>query len=339
LYGCQGTGNGHLTRARVMAKELKKSGIETDFLFSGRDKSKYFDMEIFGNPIYKKGLTFDVKDGKINYVKTLFKNSLFSFFNDVRKLDLSEYDLIISDYEPITAWAARRQNRECIGLGHQYAFEYDIPMTHSNLITRTIMREFAPATIGIGLHWHHFNQHIFPPIIDIEDFGIEPNNNKILIYLPFENKQELIGLFLGFQDYHFIVYGFREEFEIENIEFKLPSKDEFQTDLMLCGGVICNAGFELASEALQLGRKLMVKPVHGQMEQHCNAQAIFQLDYGMSVNELSYWDVQKFLKIKTATKINYPNVAAHIVKWLKCDRQNLPNLSIWKDVQKEIIGL
>ncbi|MBP7664242.1 MAG: glycosyltransferase, partial [Shewanella sp.] len=36
LYGVQGTGNGHLSRARVMAKALMKQDIEVDFLFSGR---------------------------------------------------------------------------------------------------------------------------------------------------------------------------------------------------------------------------------------------------------------------------------------------------------------
>lgn len=31
FYGVQGAGNGHITRARVMAKELNKVGIEVDF--------------------------------------------------------------------------------------------------------------------------------------------------------------------------------------------------------------------------------------------------------------------------------------------------------------------
>jgi len=33
LYGVQGTGNGHLTRARVMAKACKEKGIEVDWIF------------------------------------------------------------------------------------------------------------------------------------------------------------------------------------------------------------------------------------------------------------------------------------------------------------------
>lgn len=32
FYGVQGTGNGHIARARVMAKELKSAGIDVQFL-------------------------------------------------------------------------------------------------------------------------------------------------------------------------------------------------------------------------------------------------------------------------------------------------------------------
>ncbi len=36
LYGIQGTGNGHITRARVMASCFKELGIDVDYVFSGR---------------------------------------------------------------------------------------------------------------------------------------------------------------------------------------------------------------------------------------------------------------------------------------------------------------
>lgn len=39
-------------------------------------------------------------------------------------------------------------------------------------------------------------------------------------------------------------------------------------------GVICNAGFQLTSEALFLGKKMMVIPMQGQYEQLCNAEAL-----------------------------------------------------------------
>ena len=36
FYGVQGTGNGHITRAREMAKALAEAGVEVTYMFSGR---------------------------------------------------------------------------------------------------------------------------------------------------------------------------------------------------------------------------------------------------------------------------------------------------------------
>mgnify|MGYP002700608893 CR=1 FL=1 len=47
LYAVQGTGNGHITRARVMAKAFNmRDEVEVDFIFSGRSKEQYFDLTL-----------------------------------------------------------------------------------------------------------------------------------------------------------------------------------------------------------------------------------------------------------------------------------------------------
>mgnify|MGYP000683759836 CR=1 FL=1 len=51
LYGIQATGNGHISRSRVMAKYFAQAGIEVTYLISGREQSELFDMEIFGDYI------------------------------------------------------------------------------------------------------------------------------------------------------------------------------------------------------------------------------------------------------------------------------------------------
>lgn len=42
LYGVQGTGNGHLSRSRVVAKALAKHDIQVDYFFSGRQPEQFF---------------------------------------------------------------------------------------------------------------------------------------------------------------------------------------------------------------------------------------------------------------------------------------------------------
>lgn len=49
LFGVQGTGNGHISRSRTLARALAAQGIEVDYLFSGRARDGYFEMEAFGD--------------------------------------------------------------------------------------------------------------------------------------------------------------------------------------------------------------------------------------------------------------------------------------------------
>ena len=49
LFGVQGTGNGHISRSRTLARALKARGIEVDYLFSGRAADGYFEMGEFGD--------------------------------------------------------------------------------------------------------------------------------------------------------------------------------------------------------------------------------------------------------------------------------------------------
>ena len=49
------------------------------------------------------------------------------FLRDARELDLTGYDLVVSDYEPVVSRAGRKQGRRVIGIGHQYAFGPDTP--------------------------------------------------------------------------------------------------------------------------------------------------------------------------------------------------------------------
>ena len=71
LYGVQGTGNGHVTRARALNKYFHHFGIHVDFLFSGREQHRYFDMAEFGDQWRSaKGLTFSYSAGRIKVLAT-----------------------------------------------------------------------------------------------------------------------------------------------------------------------------------------------------------------------------------------------------------------------------
>lgn len=320
FYGVQGTGNGHITRARVMAKELQKAGISVDFQFTGRDFNQYFDMEIFNGYQLKNGLSFSVNQGKVSYVKTALACKPITFIKEVSMLNLTAYDLVISDFEPVTAWAAKTQGIPVLGLGHQYAFKYKIPKVGSDPLANMVMRYFAPADKRVGLHWHHFGQPILPPIIETDDNTAVTltNANKIVVYLPFEETNEVIQHLLPFKQYEFHVYSPNViSSPVDYIHCKPLSRTGFQEDLKNCVGIISNAGFELASESLRLGKKILVKPLNAQMEQISNAAALKQLGYGHTMAKLESATIDHWLHNGHAVKVSYPNTAKILVDWFQ----------------------
>lgn len=342
FYGVQGTGNGHITRARVMIKALAAAGCTTDFLFSGRPVEQYFDMNVFGRYQVRTGLTFYTESGHVSYLKTVATSKPFRFIRDVRNLDLRAYDQVLCDFEPISAWAAKRAGLPVVGIGHQYAFAYSIPRFKRDYMAETVLRYFAPVTCGVGLHWHHFEQPILPPIIETEFQSVPIIGNKIVVYLPFEDVRRVMEYLVNFKEYQFFIYSPKViESRYPNIKVNALSRAEFQKDLLNCAGIISNAGFELISEALQMGKKILVKPLHKQMEQLANAAALEQLAYGTVMLELDVDITRRWLGSTEAVKVQYPNVAELIVGRLLNQKSLLDSgfiESVWRDVKVQRIN-
>ncbi len=319
LYGVQGTGNGHISRARAMDKALKaKPNIHIDYLFSGREREQFFDMSQFGEFSCRSGLTFITRSGKISPIATLTKNNIYQLWKDINTLDLSQYDLVISDFEPITAWAAKRQKVRSLAIGHQYAFLHDIPKQGNNIFADAVMKYFTPTDKHIGLHWHHFNQTIMPPIIDLDHLSQETTDNKIVVYLGFEKTEAVIQLLQPFTEYEFFIYSpsIKQKSTQGHLHLHPVDRDGFKHDLHSCNGVITNAGFELASEAISLGKKILVKPLIGQMEQLSNAFALEKLGLGMTMPRLDRDIVKKWLENFDGKQVNYPDVPAALAEWI-----------------------
>lgn len=335
LYGVQGTGNGHLTRSRIMAEHLNKSDLDVTYLISGRDKDELFGMESFGNFEHRAGLTFITEGGRIRKRKTIQKNNLKQFFADVKSLDLTEYDLVISDFEPVSAWAAKQQSVDSIGIGHQYAFLHDIPKEGDTWFTNKLIQKFAPVRFPIGLHWHHFDSPILPPIVDTRLMISDIKKNKVIVYLPFEAQSAVINLLSKFKNFDFYIYSpDLENNDNGNIHTRSPCLTGFKQDLIESKKVICGAGFELVSECIHIGIDVLVKPLAGQMEQISNAKALLTLGLGKVMHSLNSKICEDFLTSDIKLhQANYPDVAAHLVNWLQQgkwhEQQELADL-LWK---------
>lgn len=328
LFGVQGTGNGHISRSRTLAKALKAVGLQVDYVFSGRPADGYFDMAEFADYRAFSGLTFVTHEGKICPWRTLQKASLRTFWHDLKALNCQDYDLVISDFEPLTAYGAQRANVASLTISHQASFQWSIPRWGEDSVARQLMRHYAPVRQALGLHWYHFGQPLLPPIID--HIAPAPDHGAFLVYLPFESVEAIMALLGRFGQHQFICFhpAFSVPSSWRNVRFEPPARHAFVQTLAGCQGVISNAGFELASEALTLGKKMLVKPLGGQFEQLTNGKTLELMGLATLMLDLDGHKLRHWLKQEGVGKVIYPDVATQLAQWLAAGtRQSVDELS------------
>ena len=340
LYAVQATGNGHITRARAMLPALQQAGISVDFLFSGRPREQLFDMQCFGDFRHYQGFTFKTEAGSVKRWQTLKAAGIAQFIADVRSIDLGGYDLLLNDFEPVTAWAARRQKLPSLGLAHQYALRYRLPGTHKAFWLKQAIDTFTPLDRYLGVHWQAFEQPILPPLLALNATAPtpagEPQEPFVLVYLPFEVTEQVVHWLQSLPGYSFKLYAdVPEAADLNNVMVRPLSRETFPADLHQSKGVICNTGFGLCSEALMLGKKILTKPLSGQIEQYLNACILEQMQRATVMQAFDKKLALSWLEQPNVTPVVYPDVAQHLARWLKADT-DLPGTQLVTRVWQEV---
>jgi uncharacterized protein (TIGR00661 family) len=318
LYGVQCTGNGHLSRSTEIVRGLRLKGHDVHVLLSGRDPALLSNVAELRPLTAFHGLYYLTSRGQIDYLATARSLDFARFTRDLRSVDAKGFDLAVTDFEPMTSRLARRHSIPSVAIGHQYAFLHDVPTAQGNPIGRAVLRHAAPADFVLALHWHHFEQPVLPPVVPRRLERGKVVARKFLVYLPFEHPREVELALRPVRGHNFFIYGLSDQRNDDgHLHWREFSRERFLDDLEDCEGVICNAGFELPSEALHLGKKLLVKPLHGQMEQESNVLALTRLGYGSATREITTDSILNWLRHPPpAVLLEYRNVADCIVNWL-----------------------
>lgn len=283
LYAIQGTGNGHLARAEDIVPVLQKHG-DLDIFVSGAQA----DLELPFNVNYKsKGLSFYFgKRGGVNITKTIEKNNTREIYREIRSFPIAKYDLVINDFEPISAWAARRNKIPCVGLSHQASlWSPKVPQpAHSDPVGRWILKHYAPVDHHVGFHFASFDDNIFTPVVRRRiRRAQQKSGDHYTVYLPAYDDLKLVPLLLEFPGikWHIFSKHTRVPYHVAKISVFPVDNEAFTQSMASSKGILCGAGFETPAEALFLKKKLLVVPMKKQYEQHFNASALKQM--GVSV--------------------------------------------------------
>lgn len=279
LYAFQGTGNGHASRAEELVPILQKHAV-VDVLCSGLNSQLKLPFKI---DFQFEGLSFYYnRTGGLDYFKSARKARLWRFYKEVKSLDLSSYDLILNDFEPVSAYAARSTDKPCVALSHQASFlskKSPRPLK-KDAFAEWVFRNYAPTKYFEGFHFKSFDAFIHPPILRKQIQELEPRKEGYyLVYLPAYSEEVLKSILTKVSNVEWLVFS-KESSRVHrhhNVEFRPISSKGFQDRLANCDGLLCSAGFEAPAEALYLGKKLFVVPIKGQYEQDCNAQALKEM--------------------------------------------------------------
>ena len=322
LYGVNGEGSGHSTRAKEVIQHLQEAGHSVrvvSFDRGLRNLSATADVtEIYG-------FRFAYVNNRVRYRRTLAKNLITapraarSMSRLLRQMDEWNTELVVTDFEALSCHAGHRKRLPVISIDNQHCLtnvDVTLPSAYrrdaaaAKLVTRLmtpraqayLVTSFFPARV------RRRDTFLFPPILRQEVLAAKPyDGDHVLVYVT-SPSADLAGL-LKQVHCRFVAYGFEHAGTDGNIVFKKPSLDGFLNDLAGCNAIIANAGFSLVSEALHLGKPYLAVPVKHQFEQIFNAYYLDKTGFGAWWAELNKERVESFLfnrKCYAATLRSYP---------------------------------
>ena len=309
LYGVNGEGAGHSTRAKEVISHLQRQGHTVCIVSFDRGLANLRKDFAVTEGFCRWRIAY--VNNEVRYRRTVARNLMtagkaaasVSRLKDL--IDEKNIDLVVTDFEPLSCHAGRRKRLPVISIDNQHCLtntDVSLPKRHRRdaAATKMVTRWMVPhanaylVTSFVPAKATKENTFVFPPILRESILKAKPREGKhILVYTT--SPAPALGKLLSAVRGSFVAYGFGREGMDGNVIFKKASLDGFLADLIAAKGIIANAGFSLVTEALHLGKPYLAIPVEHQFEQICNAYWLGQVGYGAYWDELNKERVESFL--------------------------------------------
>ncbi|MFI5188280.1 MAG: glycosyltransferase family protein [Chitinophagales bacterium] len=320
FYAVQATGNGHISRAMELLPYLEQYGT-VDIFLSGANSSLVLNAPV---KYRSNGLSlFYNCSGGLDYWKIMKGYQPFKIKKEIHELPVEKYDLVINDFEYITATSCAKKKIPSVQFGHQGSFQsYKTPRPASkSSVGEWILKNYARATHHIGLHFEKYDTFIFHPVIKKEILESEPTDkNYITVYLPSYCEPQLEEIFHPLKESRFQIFS-KETIQLKtsgNIQFIPVDRSLFNQSLVHCTGIITGGGFETPAEAIHLGKKIISVPIRGQYEQVCNVAALEKLGVTCpkAIDENFSSTFYKWIQEKNSVCIDYSKTIPATLEYL-----------------------
>ncbi|MBN2512499.1 MAG: hypothetical protein JXB18_06135 [Sedimentisphaerales bacterium] len=329
LYGVAGEGFGHSSRSELTGRYLIDAGH--DVVFAASHKSFNYLRQLFNSrvkPVH--GLRFYYHDGRVDPFRTVLQNlSSYRKGREINQCLFSEIaqefrpDLVISDFEPFSAWWAWRNRVPCISIDHEHlltccAVETERALWKERTMAQIVTRgyhTFADAYIVLNFFKvpvKNRSASLVPPVVRNAVLQTHIRYGEhILVYSTDSGdliKKRLFDILSRCVEYRFYIYGFDLAEERGNCLFKKTSTKFFLNDLASCRAMVATAGFSLLSECIHFRKPMLLMPVRDQYEQAVNAYYVHKLRMGQRINILTVEVLRSFLDQIEIFSFNHPSI-------------------------------
>ncbi len=341
LYAVQATGNGHIARALELMPYLEQYG-SVDVFLSGSNSNLSFDLPI---KYRSKGVSlFYGNRGGLDYWKMMKDISIKRIWKEANELPVEKYDVVINDFESITALACRLKKVTSVNFGHQASFHSaNSPRpSFKNPSGEFILRYYATASDYVGLHFEQYDDFIFSPVIKKDILEANPvDNGHVTVYLSHYSDEVVAAQLYKVEGTRFEVFSkkVKEAHTSGNVTFIPVNNAAFNQSMINSKGIITGAGFETPAEALYMGKKLLSLPIKGQYEQLCNAEALknFYVPVVKSIDDNFSAIVDQWLQGVNPRQLRLSHSTAEIVD-IAIERAHNLRESFDNDMLPEVIG-
>lgn len=331
LYGVCGIGSGHTYRQLPLIEHFSKSSVMVIFAYG---ESYRFYREHYAHnthvtvvpvevPFYvgnKNGLDFKAT-AKVNKTEHHDALSVNCRALDIASKILGKPDMVISDYEPISAQYAYALDAPLITVDQQSKYLLgDFPAelggeTYADEVMRLLMF-FPKASTRIACSFFRVNKKkgdtekvfLYPPIIKKAVTRLKRRTGvpqSILVYISSQkafaqSMQEVARICATQKDFNFHVFispGKKVDrtADRKNVFFYEHGAPQFARVLGECSGIITTAGHTLLSEAMYLGLPVYAIPL-AVYEQQMNAEVINKNGFGIKYKHLSVQKLSYFVR-------------------------------------------
>ena len=330
-YGVHGYGRGHSSRALAVLPHL--TARHDVLVLAGCDAYAVLrnDYNVVRIPMIQYQHR---QSGKVSNWKTLVQSipNVLDWTLRGAGLEmvcgvLEEFgpDVVMSDSDPWTHWAARRMGLGRISFDHFGALAYcEWPMSlkdrlrcrFESAIYRWIMAGMSDRTVVVSFYRGEPRRPgvcVVGPVLREAVHKAQPERGDYLLAYMSNGHvnftQRVINALKGLS-VPVVVYGAGREGVEGNLDFRPPSNTRFVDDLARCRAVFSTAGNQLISETMHFRKPLLVLP-EDSFEQRLNAAAIDRMQIGVrtSQTQVSTRQIEAFWANEPHYVESFPDVA------------------------------